>query len=378
MKKKVCVFTGSRAEYGILRPLLLRLREEKDLRLQLLVGGNHLSEKWGLTFQEIKNDRIPVAGKISTPPASDSSLSVATATGKGLMEISRHFQRLRPHLLVLLGDRFEVLAAATAATLMRIPVAHLHGGETTLGAFDERIRNAISQLADLHFVSHPLYRDNLIRMGIPSRHITVTGALFLENPSLRSPMPDAVLNRRLGFTVDSRTFLVAWHPETMMPQATYQNFRELVAAMKQSTGYRFLLTFPNADPGHELIRKEFERLYRENPRRFPLVASLGTDLFHACLARVRGIIGNSSSGILEAPSFGAHTVNIGTRQKGRLMGSSILSCEPNRKKILGAIRKVSLARRPRSFKNPLARGGAVKKIIPVLHFRLRKSPNDIQ
>jgi UDP-hydrolysing UDP-N-acetyl-D-glucosamine 2-epimerase len=378
LKKRICVFTGSRAEYGILRPLLVRLRGQNDFRLQLLVGGNHFSNKWGFTFSEIRRDRIPVAGKISTPPSGDSFLSVAQAAGRGLLEISRHLQRLRPHLLVLLGDRYEVLAAATAATLMRIPIAHLHGGETTLGAFDERIRNAVSQLADLHFVSHPRYRRNLIRMGIPSRSITVTGALFLENPNLHKSVPDAVLNERLGFSVDSKTILVAWHPETMMPRATVRNFRELVAAIEASPENRFLLTFPNADPGHELIRKEFRRLHRRNPHKYKLVPSLGTELFHACLARARAIIGNSSSGILEAPSFGARTINIGDRQKGRLMAPSVISCAPNRRKIRAAIQNVLHGRRPRSFFNPLDRGGATKRILPELRSRLGQLASHIR
>jgi UDP-hydrolysing UDP-N-acetyl-D-glucosamine 2-epimerase len=366
LKKAICVFTGSRSEYGILRPLLVRLRGQNDIRLQLLVGGNHFSGKWGFTFAEIRRDRIPVAGRISSPPSWDSSLSVAEAAGRGLLEISRHLQRLRPHLLVLLGDRYEVLAAATAATLMRIPIAHLHGGETTLGAFDDRIRNAVSQLADLHFVSHPIYRRNLIRMGIPSRSITVSGALFLENQSLNKSVSDTMLNKRLGFSVDSRSFLVAWHPETMMPRTTVRNFRELVAAMEASPENRFLLTFPNADPGHELIQKEFLRLHRRNPHQFKLVPSLGTELFHACLARARAIIGNSSSGILEAPSFGARTINIGNRQKGRLMAPSVISCAPDRRKIRAAIQKALRSRRPRSFFNPLNRKDTTKTIISML------------
>ncbi len=336
------------------------------MQVQVLAGGNHFSGVWGRTIDEIRRDRFPVSGQAPAAPGGDTGLEVALAMGRGLGRVAKQLNRLKPDILVLLGDRYETLAAAAAATLLRIPVAHLHGGETTAGAFDNQMRNAISQLSELHFVSHPLYRKNLIRMGVPPRDITVTGALFSENLRAGKKNTPKRLRQALGFSMDKMTFLVAWHPETMQPEAGPRHLVELCAALHRAPSGRFILLQPNADPGHQMIRRAFRKLHQLDPEKFPVFDSLGTELFHACLSQVHAIVGNSSSGILEAPSFGAFTINLGSRQKGRFHPPSVTSCAVRRKAILKALGKVMRKKRRPSLPNPFVRPRCSETIVRTL------------
>lgn len=366
--KKICVVTGSRADFGLLRWLMAAIRTAPGMALQVVATGSHLSPEFGLTAQEIEQAGFAIDRRIEILLSSDTGAGVAKSTGLGLIGFADAFQDLRPDLVVLLGDRFEILAAATAALLMRLPVAHLHGGEKTEGAFDDAIRHAITKMSNLHFVATEEYRQRVIQLGENPGDVHVVGALGLDGLIKAKRLTRQELEASLGFELGARSMIVTFHPETLSPGIAERQVAELLAALDAFGDFRIVFTLPNADPEGRAITSLIESFVESHPnaRAYP---SLGQLRYQSLVATVDVVVGNSSSGIIEVPSLGRPTVNIGDRQKGRLRAASVIDCQPDRSEIRQAIDKALSADFQASLEavsNPYGTGGASDAIARVI------------
>lgn len=365
LRRRICVVTGTRAEYGLLRWVIDGISKSPALELQLVATGMHLSPEFGLTYQEIERDGHTIDAKVEMLLSSDSAAGVAKSMGLGLIGFADVFERLRPDLVLLLGDRFEILAAASAALVARIPIAHLHGGETTEGAFDEAIRHAVTKMSHLHFVAAAPYRDRVIQLGEHPDRVHLVGGLGVD-AIRRIPLLDRdALEASLDFHFGVRNLLVTFHPVTLENQTVEQQMDELLAALDTLHDTQLIITLPNADNGGRAIIRRIEAFVASHPnaRAYP---SLGQQRYLSCLRVVDAVVGNSSSGLAEAPSMGIGTINIGDRQRGRLRAASVIDCEPERQDILRAIQtsysapfRASLAQ----VTNPYGDGGASARIV---------------
>jgi GDP/UDP-N,N'-diacetylbacillosamine 2-epimerase (hydrolysing) len=366
--RKVCVVTGTRAEYGLLRWVIHGVQDAPDLQLQLLVTGTHLSPEFGLTYREIESDGLHIDERVEMLVSADTASSIAKSMGLGLIGFGDAFARLRPDILVLLGDRFEVLAAAAAALVAAIPVAHLHGGETTEGAFDEAIRHAVTKMSHLHFVAAEEYRRRVIQLGERPEHVYLVGGLGIDG-IVRTPLMDrAALEASLGIGLGARHLLITFHPVTLEQQSSAGQMAELLAALAMLSDTRLVFTLPNADTGSRELRQMIDAFVADHSNAVAF-ASLGHLRYVSCLKLAAGVVGNSSSGLIEAPSLGVGTVNIGNRQRGRLKADSVIDCPPEREAILRAIRQVEepgFQQRLRHTVNPYGHGGASEKIVETL------------
>lgn len=366
--RKVCVVTGTRAEYGLLRWVIQGVQDAPDLQLQLLVTGTHLSPEFGLTYREIEADGLHIDERLEMLVSADTASSTAKSMGLGLIGFGDAFARLRPDILVLLGDRFEVLAAASAALVAGIPVAHLHGGETTEGAFDESIRHAVTKMSHLHFVAAEAYRRRVIQLGEQPERVHLVGGLGID-AILRTPLMDrAALEASLGVGLGERHLLITFHPVTLERQSSAMQMAELLAALGTLNDTRLVFTLPNADTGSRELRQMVDSFVASHPNAVAF-ASLGHLRYLSCLKLAAGVVGNSSSGLIEAPSLGVGTVNIGNRQQGRLKADSVIDCPPERQAIVDAIQQLGapgFRQRLDRTVNPYGQGGASEKIVQTL------------
>jgi GDP/UDP-N,N'-diacetylbacillosamine 2-epimerase (hydrolysing) len=331
------VVTGTRADYGLLHPLVALLDDDPGFDASMIVTGTHLSDRFGLTVREIEADHHRIVGRIALPLDDDSEAGVTIATAEAMAGFARSFTRERPDLLVILGDRSEALAAATAALLTRIPIAHIHGGEITVGAVDDAIRHAITKMSWLHLTSAEEYRRRVIQLGEdPSRVFTV-GALGVDN-ALHAPlMSREQLEADLGPVFGPRTALVTFHPVTLEHHGAVEQFDRLTAALDSFDDLAVVITRPNADAGNVALFDAIDRFADAHPGRARAFDSLGAVRYLSLLALADVCVGNSSSGIIEAPSLGTPTVDIGDRQTGRVHGPSVLRCDPTSDAIRDAI-----------------------------------------
>ncbi len=368
--RKICVVTGSRAEYGLLSGLLQSVEKERNMRLQLVVTGMHLSPEFGLTYKEIEDDGLMIAARVETLLSSDTPVGIAKSMGLGTIGFADAFARLRPDLLVLLGDRYEVFAAAQAALVMRLPVAHIAGGDVTEGAFDDALRHSITKMAHLHFVTNEISRRRVLQLGEDPDRVFNVGHLGLDRLDALPKMSRAALEKELPFKFREKNLLITFHPVTLDAQPSGVQFEELTRALEElGIDVGLIFTHSNADTeGRSLIRQLEEFTARHpNAAAFP---SLGQRRYLSLMAQADAVVGNSSSGLYEAPSLHKPTVNIGDRQKGRLMAESVICCPPDQEAIKNAIL--------RAFKtdcsaviNPYGSGGSAAKIIEIL----RAAPN---
>lgn len=339
MKYSVCAVTGSRAEYGILRPLLLKLNQEQRIQFQLVATGSHLSDRFGRTETEIQADGLEISESISIPTEIENKLDMVLATSVAISKFGTYFSQHRPDLLLILGDRYEIFAVAFAAAVLGIPIAHLHGGERTEGAIDEFLRHSITKMATLHFTSCEQYRRRVIQLGESPDRVFAFGALSNENALNVPRMSLEELSKSIHFPLTEKQFcVVTFHPVTMEEGTVTEQMDALVHALEQFPSYRFLITKSNADSGG----LEVNRIWDEQSRRHDnwlVVPSLGMHRYLSALGYAAAVIGNSSSGIVEAPAMKLPTVNIGNRQRGRMMAESILSCAPDQEKITAAIQQ---------------------------------------
>lgn len=366
--RKIAVVTGTRAEYGLLKRLIARVHEASDTVLQLLVTGAHLSPEFGMTVREIEADGYPIADRVEMLLSSDSAVGVTKATGLGMIGFADVFARDRPDIVVVLGDRFEILAAASAALFAGIPIAHLHGGETTEGAFDEAVRHSVTKMAALHFTAAEPYRDRVIQLGEGPDRVFNVGGLGIDAIADLQPMPKGQLEADLGLSLDSETLLVTFHPETASGSDPAAQMAELLAALDTRPDTHIVFTLPNADTGGRHLIAMVEN-YVAGRANAVAHTSLGQYRYLSALAYVGGVVGNSSSAIIEAPSFGIGTVDIGSRQAGRLRAASVVDCEANRGAISTAIDTILSAEfraRLKSVDNPYGSGGASDAIFEIL------------
>jgi UDP-hydrolysing UDP-N-acetyl-D-glucosamine 2-epimerase len=337
-RRRICVVTGSRADYGLLRWLMHEIRADRGLTLQVIATGMHLDARFGSTIEAIVADGFTVDRRVEMLVAGDDATATAKSTGLGLIGMADALAQLQPDLMVVLGDRFEIFAAAQAALFARIPVAHIHGGETTVGAFDEAIRHSITKLSHLHFVAAAPYRDRVVQLGeAPSRVFTV-GAIGLDNFTRLRLFDRPALQRQLGHPLGDPLFLVTYHPATLGRLAPARATAALLEALEHFPAATVIFSGANADPGHAAIAPLIESFIAHRPGgRAHLVTSMGQRRYLSAMRAAAVVIGNSSSGLLEAPAAGTATVNIGPRQDGRLRASSVIDCAEDVRDIRRAI-----------------------------------------
>lgn len=362
--KKIAVVTATRAEYGILYPLIRRLLTCEQWDTRVVVTGTHLDEDFGYTCKEIERDGIPIDRKIPISEKGDDAYAVSKMMANALCGFGSYFQEEKPDLLIILGDRTEMLAIATAAMNEQIPIAHLHGGELTQGAVDECVRHAITKMSYLHFAATEEYRKRIIQMGEEPSRVFNVGALGVENIMHEGLLSRQELKESVDFPADTDYAVVTFHPVTLEHETAEQQVRELLEAMKQRADLFFLITKANSDAGGRKINELLEH-ETANCSNMKLVASLGMKRYLSALKYARFVLGNSSSGIIEAPAMQIPTVNIGDRQKGRMMAESIINCQPDRASILSAMDQ-AMDMQGRSFENPYGDGNTSEKIVEVL------------
>lgn len=320
--RKVCIITSNRADYWLLKPLMRRLQNSQQVELQVLVSGAHLSDEFGKTTDFVRQDGFQIDANVECLPETDDYIGMIKALSEGVFGFAEAFQKIQPDLVVILGDRFEIFAAAQAAYCLRLPLAHLHGGESTQAALDEGFRHASSKFSHLHFVSHPEYKARLMRMGESPDRIWLSGAIGIDHMNDFQPISKADLSKRINFDLD-KYILLTYHPSTLdnvSPEMVANNIKD---ALNQFPDYQVLITQTNPDPVGRSLNKLWVRYQEEQPERICLTRSLGDD-YHSAVYHSQCVMGNSSSGILEVPYLGKRTINIGKRQSGRIFPNSVL------------------------------------------------------
>jgi GDP/UDP-N,N'-diacetylbacillosamine 2-epimerase (hydrolysing) len=368
MKRKICVVTGTRAEYGLLRWVMQGIKEDPELELQIIVTGMHLSTTFGLTYKEIEKDGFQIDYRIETISESDSPIGISESIAKGVHGCALALKELQPDLVVLLGDRFEIFAAATAAMVSRIPIAHIHGGETTEGLIDEAFRHSITKMSQIHFVAAPEYRDRVLQLGESPNNVFLVGGLGLDNIKQLTLLGKEALENALGLKFDSRNLLVTFHPVTLENDTAAQQMNEILEVLAGLHDTTLIFTFPNADTGGRIIIKMIEEFVDCNPNAYSY-KSLGQLGYLSCLQFIDGVLGNSSSGLTEVPSFKKGTINIGDRQLGRLKAESVINCGPSRAEIMNALDVLysqDFQDKLANVINPYGNGGATNKVLEVL------------
>ncbi len=379
--RRIAAFTGTRAEYGLLAGLLRRLKDDPAIDLRLIVGAMHLAPEFGETWRAIEADGFTIDARVEMLLASDTPVGTAKSLGLGTLGLADALDRLNPDLLLLLGDRFEALAAAQTALILRIPIAHIHGGEISEGAFDDAIRHAISKMATWHFPAAEPFRQRLIRMGTPPDRVFTTGAPGLDglvDGLVDGPRPPLSALGDIGLPPGQPFALATWHPATAADEDPVAGLTALLDALDARPDLAVLFTYPNADAGGRAIIAALAPWAQARAPRAVAVPSLGHARYRAALAHAALVIGNSSSGLIEAPAFGLPTVNIGDRQKGRLSAPSVLHCPAETPAILAALdRALSPAHRALSARaeSPYGRGRAAEAIHAIL--RDRPIPRDL-
>ena len=368
MSKNICVVTGTRAEYGLLRWVIENIKDDADLNLQIIATGMHLSPEFGLTYKEIEDDGFYIDRKVEMQMSSDTPLGITKSMGLGMIGFADALNELQPDILVVLGDRYEIFSAVCAALVACIPVAHLHGGETTEGAFDEAIRHSITKMAHLHFVAAEYYRRRVIQLGEDTRNVFLVGGLGIDSINNMELLNRKELECELGFEFSERNLLITFHPVTLERASSASQMSELLSALAPMKSTRLIFTMPNSDTDSRILFKMINQFVAENDNAY-VFTSLGHLRYLSCIAQVDGVLGNSSSGLLEVPSFNKATVNIGERQRGRLQAESVINCDPICKSISDTIDVMYSKIFQDKLKNitsPYGTGGASKKVVEII------------
>ncbi|OAN13548.1 UDP-N-acetyl glucosamine 2-epimerase [Photobacterium jeanii] len=367
--RKIAVFTGTRAEYGLLYWLMKDIQAADDLNLQLLVSGAHFSPEFGFTYQQIEQDGFVIDEKVETLLSSDSAAGVAKSIGLGVIGFTDALSRMASDALVILGDRFEALAAAQTAMILRIPVIHLHGGEISEGAYDDAIRHAISKLSLYHCTSMEAYRQRVIQLGEAPERVFNVGAVGLDHLQRSQLLSLPELSESLSFPLNQPYLLVTYHPVTLAQEPAVETFQALLAALDSYPEHQVILTYPNADDGGRQIIPLLEAYAASQPERVSSIPSLGQQRYLSAVKHAAAVIGNSSSGIIEVPSFDVGTVDIGARQQGRIAATSVIHCEPNQNAITQAIDAAisqDYKQNDEKVQNPYGQGNASGQIVQLL------------
>lgn len=367
--RKICVVTGSRAEYGLLYPLLKKIEACSDLQLSLIVCGAHLSQDFGYTYSEIEQDGFVADQKIDDFLPSDTATGVAKSIARGIDRFAEAFTAEKPDMVVLLGDRYEILAAGIAAMIACLPIAHIGGGQLTEGAIDDAMRHGLTKMAHLHFTANEVYRRRIVQMGERPERVFTVGSLGLDNIRNTKLLAREALESDIGFDFGEAAAMVTYHPVTLDPGLQEPPLAEMLAALDQAEDLRLLFTMPNADAEGRVVSNILNEFVARHSNRAKVVASLGRLRYLSALACVDMVIGNSSSGLIEAPSFGIPTVNVGSRQKGRLRAASVIDCAADRNEIRAAMAKAQDPEFRKSLKharNPYGDGHSAPRICALL------------
>ncbi len=366
--RRIAFFTSTRADYGLLRPLMAEVVSRPQLALQVIVSGTHLSDAHGATWQEIAGDGFLVDERVEMSLAADDAESVARSASQVLAGVAAALVRLQPDVLVLLGDRYELLAAAQAAVLARVPIAHIHGGEATEGAIDDAIRHAVTKLSQWHFAAAEPYAERIRQMGEEPSRVWNVGAAAMDNIAALEPVPKEALEAFLGLTLRTPAFLVTYHPVTVDADVGLAAMQALLTAIDTGDA-SIIITGVNADPGATAIRERLKKFAGARPGRVAMVESLGVRRYLSLMRHVDAVVGNSSSGLLEAPAVGVPTVDIGPRQQGRLRAPSVLHCGESAAEIREAL-DMALSLKHRAIaarrESPYGQPGAARRIIDQL------------
>jgi UDP-hydrolysing UDP-N-acetyl-D-glucosamine 2-epimerase len=368
-KRKICIFTGTRAEYGLLKPLMDEIKSDPDLELQIIASCMHLSPEFGLTYKEIENDGFTIDEKIEMLLSSDTPSGIVKSMGLGMIGYTDALNRLKPDITVVLGDRFEALAFAIASFVNRIPIAHLYGGEATEGLIDEGIRHCITKLSYLHFTSTEEYRKRVIQLGEDPQRVFNVGALGIDNIKKMKLLTKDEIESKLGIKFKSKNLLITYHPVTLKKDESEKEFKALLNVLKELEDTLLIFTKPNADTEGRKIIKLIEEFVKENGDKAVVFTSLGQLNYLSIMQYVDAVVGNSSSGIIEAPSLKVPTINIGDRQKGRIRAESVISCkgaEDEIKKAINIIYDENFRKKVKDVKNPYGDGNSAKRIKEIL------------
>lgn len=371
MKKIVSIVTGNRAEYGLLRRLIMALKKEENIKVNVVITGAHLSSEFGYTYKEIENDNIKIDEKVEMLISSDTPSSITKSMGVALMGFADYFYKVKPDTVIILGDRYEMMSVAIAAMNQRIPISHLYGGETGAGTVDNMIRHAISKMSTLHFTSTEVYRKRVIQLGEHPSKVYNVGALGIENIKKIELMPKDELEENLNFKLDDKTILVTFHPLSFVENVEEQ-FNELLKALDKLKNLRIIFTKANPDAGGRVINKMIDDFVEKNSHRTAGFFSLGNVRYLSVLKYIKAVVGNSSSGIVEAPSIGVYTLDIGDRQKGRIRGESVYHCEVEENEIIEKLNYILNLEKKESFANPYEKNDTVKEIIKILKMNLER------
>ena len=368
-KRKICIVTGTRAEFGLLQWLMHEVQEDPILELQIIATGMHLSPEFGLTYKSIEDRGLPISKKVEVLLSSDSSIGISKSVGLGMISFAEAYAELEPDVIVVLGDRFEIFSAVSAAMIARIPIAHIHGGEATEGLIDEPIRHSISKMSHLHFTATEAYAKRVMQLGEQPDRVFHTGTPALDNISRLNLLSREEFEESIDFTLGKKNILVTFHPVTLESKTATIQFTELLQALDMLPEAHVIFTLPNADTDGRIIMKMIKDYVTENKRRVKAFNSLGQLRYLSAISHVDVVLGNSSSGLIEAPSFGVPTVNIGDRQKGRIKAETVIDCDPNSASIGNALQNAFSKKFRRSIKgveNPYGKGGASFKIKEIL------------
>jgi len=364
-KRKICVFTGTRAEYGLLKPLMDEIKSDPDLDLQIIASCMHLSPEFGLTYQDIEKDGFNIDEKVEMLLSSDTPSGIIKSMGLGMIGYTDALNRLKPDITVVLGDRFEALAFAISSFVNRIPIAHLYGGEITEGALDDAFRHSITKLSYLHFTSTEEYKRRIIQLGEEPKRVFNVGALGIDNIKKMKLLTKDEIESKLGFKFKSKNLLITYHPVTLKKDESEKEFKALLNVLKEIEDTLLIFTKPNADTEGRKIIKLIEEFVKENNDKAITFTSLGQLNYLSIMQYVDAVVGNSSSGIIEAPSLKVPTINIGDRQKGRIRAKSIIDCkgtEEDIKRALNIIYDENFRKSLKKVDYPYGDGNSAKKI----------------
>nr|WP_321266992.1 UDP-N-acetylglucosamine 2-epimerase [uncultured Sulfurimonas sp.] len=366
--KKICVVSGTRADYGLIYWLMKEIEEDKDLHLQLVVTGMHLSSEFGLTYKEIEKD-FKIDKKIEILLFDDTPMGISKSMGVAQVGFAQAYEDLKPDIVVILGDRYEMLSAATAAMIERIPIAHLHGGETTEGAFDEAIRHSITKMSHLHFTATDEYRNRVIQLGEQPQRVFNVGGLGIDNIKKLKLLSKEEFEKSIDFKLSKKNILVTFHPVTLENNTASKQFQNLLDAIDKLEDTKIIFTKANSDTQGRVINRMINAYVKSNSDKSVCFDSLGQLRYLSSLQYIDAVVGNSSSGLLEAPSFKVGTINIGDRQKGRIMAQSVINCTSDSKSITQAFEKLysdEFKKRLLDVLNPYGDGGASQKIKEII------------
>ncbi len=337
--RKICIVTTTRAEYGLLKPLMEEIDNDPLLELQTLVTGTHLAPEFGETYKEIEKD-FTISIKVAMDISSDTAENLSCSTAKLQCDITHSFSELQPDIVVILGDRYEILSIVTAAFMLHIPIAHIHGGEITEGAIDDSIRHAVTKLSHLHFTSTEIYKQRVIQLGEEPKRVFNVGSLGVENSKKVQLLSKKDFEDTISFQLGEKNLLVTYHPQTISHLTPKEQFQILLDALDDFKDIKIIFTKANADEGGKIINTMIDNYTSNNKEKSIAFASLGQLRYFNAIRYVDTVVGNSSSGILEVPSFNTPTINIGERQQGRVMAQTIINCSINKDEIVKAIKQV--------------------------------------